>query len=58
MTGRGAGLSDAGLQKKIHAIETAVAVNRPDPADVLDVLHKVCLLYTSSEVERCGVPWD
>ena len=37
MTGRGAGLSDAGLQKKIHAIETAVAVNRPDPADVLDV---------------------
>ena len=38
MTGRGAGLSDAGLQKKIHAIETAVAVNRPDPADVLDVL--------------------
>ena len=41
MTGRGAGLSDAGLQKKIHAIETAVAVNRPDPADVLDVLHKV-----------------
>ena len=25
MTGRGAGLSDAGLQKKIHAIETAVA---------------------------------
>ena len=41
MTGRGPGLSDAGLQKKIHAIETAVAVNRPDPADVLDVLHKV-----------------
>ena len=41
MTGRGAGLSDAGLQKKIHAIETAVAVNQPDPADVLDVLHKV-----------------
>ena len=41
MTGRGAGLSDAGLQKKIRAIETAVAVNRPDPADVLDVLHKV-----------------
>ena len=41
MTGRGAGLSDAGLQKKIHAIETAVAVNRPDPADALDVLAKV-----------------
>ena len=41
MTGRGAGLSDEGLKKKIRAIETAVAVNHPDPADALDVLHKV-----------------
>ena len=41
MTGRGAGLSSEGLRRKIRAIETAVAVNRPDPVDVLDVLHKV-----------------
>ena len=41
MTGRGAGLSSEGLRRKINAIETAVAVNRPDPVDVLDVLHKV-----------------
>ena len=41
MTGRGAGLSSEGLRRKINAIETAVAVNQPDPADVLDVLHKV-----------------
>ena len=41
MTGRGAGLSSEGLQRKIAAIRTAVSVNRPDPADVLDVLHKV-----------------
>ena len=41
MTGRGAGLSSEGLQRKIRAIETAVRVNRPDPNDVLDVLHKV-----------------
>ena len=41
MTGRGAGLSSEGLQRKIQAIETAIAVNRPDPADALDVLHKV-----------------
>ena len=41
MTGRGAGLSSEGLQQKIRAIETAVRVNRPDPGDVLDVLHKV-----------------
>ena len=41
MTGRGAGLSSEGLQRKIRAIETAVRVNRPAPGDVLDVLHKV-----------------
>ena len=41
MTGRGAGLSSEGLQRKIAAIRTAVSVNRPDPADALDVLHKV-----------------
>lgn len=41
MTGRGAGLSDAGLRRKIAAIERAVAVNAPDPGDPLDVLAKV-----------------
>ncbi len=41
MTGRGAGLSSAGLERKIRAIETAIAVNRPDPDDPVDVLYKV-----------------
>ncbi len=41
MTGRGAGLSDEGLQRKIKAIETAIALNKPDPADPLDALTKV-----------------
>ncbi len=41
VTGRGAGLSSEGLARKIRAIETALAVNRPDPADPLDVLAKV-----------------
>lgn len=41
VTGRGAGLSDEGLSRKIRAIESAIAVNRPDPADPLDVLAKV-----------------
>ena len=41
MTGRGAGLSDAGLQRKIAVIEEAVAVNKPDPDDALDVLAKL-----------------
>lgn len=41
MTGRGAGLDDEGLGRKIRAIESAVAVNRPDSSDPLDVLSKV-----------------
>ena len=41
MTGRGAGLSDEGLCRKLRAIEVAIAVNRPAPGDPLDVLAKV-----------------
>lgn len=40
MAGRGAGLSDAGLLRKVEAIRTAIAVNRPDPKDPVDVLSK------------------
>ena len=41
VTGRGAGLSDDGLRRKVSAIERAIAVNCPDPADGLDVLAKL-----------------
>ena len=41
VAGRGAGLSDEGLSRKVRAIETAIAVNRPGPSDPLDVLAKV-----------------
>ncbi|MDP9312335.1 MAG: nicotinate-nucleotide--dimethylbenzimidazole phosphoribosyltransferase [Pseudomonadota bacterium] len=41
VTGRGTGVDDAGWQRKGAAIERALAVNRPDPADPLDVLAKV-----------------
>ena len=41
VTGRGAGLSSEGLNRKIHAIETAIAKHQPDPDDALDVLSKV-----------------
>ena len=40
-TGRGTGLDDTGLRKKITVIEKALAVNKPDPTDPLDVLAKV-----------------
>ena len=41
MTGRGAGLSDEGLQRKIRAIERGIAVNQPNADDPLDVLSKL-----------------
>lgn len=40
-TGRGAGLDDEGLSRKLTAIEQALACNQPDAADPVDVLHKV-----------------
>ena len=41
VTGRGAGLSDAGLRRKIAAIRRAVEVNCPDADDPMDVLAKL-----------------
>ncbi|TEU13964.1 MAG: nicotinate-nucleotide--dimethylbenzimidazole phosphoribosyltransferase [Anaerolineales bacterium] len=41
MVGRGTGLDDAGLLRKVKVVETAIAVNRPDAGDPLDVLAKV-----------------
>ncbi len=39
--GRGAGLTDEGFRNKINIIERALAVNRPNAEDPLDVLAKV-----------------
>ena len=41
MTGRGAGLTSEGLQRKIDAIRKAIEVNQPDPSDPVDVLAKI-----------------
>ncbi len=41
MTGRGAGLSREGLDRKISAIRKALALHEPNPEDPLDVLAKV-----------------
>jgi len=40
-TGRGTGVDDDGLQRKIDVVKRALAVNRPDPTDPLDVLAKL-----------------
>ena len=41
IAGRGTGVDDEGLKRKIDAIERALAQNNPDPKDGLDVLAKV-----------------
>ena len=62
MTGRGAGLSDAGLARKVDAIHRGIVRNRPDPADPLDVMAKLggfdiaglCGIFLGGALE--GVP--
>jgi nicotinate-nucleotide--dimethylbenzimidazole phosphoribosyltransferase len=41
VTGRGTGLSDAGLRHKAQVVAHALRLNGPDPTDGLDVLAKV-----------------
>lgn len=41
IAGRGTGVDDEGLKRKIDAIERAIAVNHPDPKDGIDILSKV-----------------
>ena len=41
VTGRGGGITDESFRKKKEVIKTAIAVNRPDKNDVMDVLTKV-----------------
>ncbi len=62
VTGRGAGLSDEALERKIQVVSDAVRVNTPDRADPLGVLSKVggfdiggmCGLYLGGAI--FGVP--
>lgn len=66
VTGRGAGLSSHGLQRKINAIKQAIAVNQPDSEDPLDVLAKVggldiagmCGLFLGGAAQRMPVVMD
>ena len=40
-TGRGAGLSNEGYERKVRVIEEGIRLHQPDPRDPLDVLAKV-----------------
>ncbi len=41
VTGRGTGVDNCGLNRKVAVIERAIEVNQPDPSDPLDVLMKL-----------------
>lgn len=41
VTGRGTGITDELLARKVSVIKRAIEINRPDPADAMDVLAKV-----------------
>jgi nicotinate-nucleotide--dimethylbenzimidazole phosphoribosyltransferase len=41
LAGRGTGVDDAGLARKVAAVQRALAANQPDRGDALDVLAKV-----------------
>lgn len=66
VTGRGAGLSDAGLVRKLSAIRRGIALNRPDADDALDVLAKLggfelagmCGLFLGGALHRIPVLID
>lgn len=52
LTGRGAGLSDEGLERKVRTIHSALEINCPDSTDPVDVLAKVGGLDLAG---MCGV---
>ena len=41
IVGRGTGVDDEGLQRKVSAVQKALDTNNPDPKDGLDILAKV-----------------
>ncbi|BAT71739.1 nicotinate-nucleotide--dimethylbenzimidazole phosphoribosyltransferase [Thermosulfidibacter takaii ABI70S6] len=41
VTGKGTGIDDEALKKKIEVVKRAIEVNKPDPQDPVDVLSKV-----------------
>ncbi|MFH1882919.1 MAG: nicotinate-nucleotide--dimethylbenzimidazole phosphoribosyltransferase [Planctomycetota bacterium] len=41
VTGRGTGIDDKALAHKIEIIKRVIEINKPDPKDAIDVLHKI-----------------
>ena len=66
VTGRGGGITDQSFLKKKQVIRDAIALHRPDPSDVIDVLSKVggfdiaamCGAFLGCASKRCPVVID
>ena len=66
LTGRGAGLSDDGLKRKINAVKQAICANNPNKDDIIDVLARVggfdlaglCGLFIGGGVHRVPIIID
>lgn len=66
ITGRGAGLSDEGLERKIQVIQQGIRLHRPQKEDGIDVLQKLggfdiaglTGLYLGSAMERIPIVID
>ncbi len=66
LVGRGAGLSDAGLERKRRAVARALEVNRPDADDPFDLLAKLggfdiagmCGMFLGAAVHRVPIVVD
>ena len=66
VTGRGGGITDRSFQKKKQVIRDAIALHRPDPSDVIDVLSKVggfdlaamCGAFLGCAEKRCPAVID
>ena len=66
VTGRGGGITDRSFLKKKQVIRDAIALNRPNPEDVVDVLTKVggfdlaamCGAFLGFAAKRCPVVID
>ena len=66
VTGRGAGLTTEGLRRKVEVIRKAIAVNKPDPDDALDVLAKLggfdiaglCGVFLGGAIHRIPIVAD
>lgn len=41
VTGKGTGLDEEGLKRKVNVIKKAIEINKPDPKDPIDILSKL-----------------